>query len=174
SANSRHILTADEWTLLTKRLDEFAVMLKDIDMPMSYHPHIATVIESESDIDRMLEECPNLDLLFDGGHLAYAGADPLNIWRKYEAKINHIHLKDVRLKEIEDVRANNKSFLEGVLAGTFTVPGDGDIDYDAIMKKIQESDYQGWLVVEAEQNPDVAPADVYAEKALDYIKQQIG
>lgn len=172
-ANDRHILTADEWSLFTQRLEEFAKILHDNGMPMSYHPHIATVIESESDIDRMIQECPSVNLLFDGGHLAYAGADPLQMWQKYEAKINHIHLKDVRKAVIDDVRQNNKSFLDGVLAGTFTVPSDGDIAYDELLQSIQASDYQGWLVLEAEQNPDIAPADVYAKKALDYLNEQL-
>lgn len=172
-ANNRHILSNDEWTRFTKRLDDLAAMMKASGMPMSYHPHIGTVIESESDIDRMMAECPNLGLLYDAGHLAYAGADPLSMWNKYLSRINHIHLKDVRRSIIEDVRTNNKSFLQGVVAGTFTVPSDGDLDFDSILNAVQASAYQGWLVVEAEQNPDVAPADIYAKKALDYLTNKL-
>lgn len=173
-ANDRHIMNTDEWRLFTKRLNEFALMMKDNGIPLTYHGHMATVIESGQDIDRMMEECPDVDLLFDSGHLAYGGTDPLAMWHKYESRINHIHLKDIRRSVVDMVRNDNKSLLDGVIAGSFTVPSDGDLDYDPIMQAIEQSSYNGWLVVEAEQDPAKAPADVYAKKAYDYIHKMLG
>ena len=174
SVNDRHILSEDEWQVFIPHLNELALMMKDMGMPMTYHAHTATVIESEAEIDRILTECPDVNLLFDAGHLAYAGADPMAVWNKYEARINHIHLKDIRKNIAGETRNSNKSFLEGVIAGTFTVPSDGDLDFGTILAAIKESAYDGWLVVEAEQDPDKAPADVYAKKAYDYIHKLLG
>ena len=171
--SQRKRLTKDEWQLFLPRLRELTLMMQDIGMPPSYHAHMGTVVENEEDIERMLEGSPATPLLYDPGHLAYTGFDPVAAWNKYESVINHVHVKDIRRSVVEDVIKNDKSFLQGVVDGTFTVPGDGDLDYDAILAAITKSSYTGWLSVEAEQDPNKAPPDVYAKNARDYILERI-
>ena len=112
-----------------------------------------------------------VSLLFDSGHLAYCGEDYMTVLRKYIGRIKHVHLKDIRPDVIAEVKREKLSFLQGVRKGTFTVPGDGAIDFAPIFEVIGNSDYTGWLLVEAEQDPAVANPLEYAIKARKYIKQ---
>ncbi len=171
--SDKKIMTEEEWQRFTSRLDKLAALMKEINMPLTYHAHIGTVIETEEEIDRMMAECPNVNLLYDTGHLSYAGADPLEVLNRYINRINHIHLKDVRQEVIRKVRSENKSFLSGVMDGSFTVPSDGDIDFDSILRAVFASSYEGWFVVEAEQDPAKAPAKEYAQKAHNYLTSMI-
>ena len=167
--SARHVMTRDEWRTFLTRLEELARRTADLGLPLSFHAHMGTVIQSAEDIDRLMNETRHTNLLFDTGHLHYAGAQPLDIFRHYADRINHIHLKDIRQEAIDLVRREDRSFLEGVLNGTFTVPNDGDLDFAPILKVIDASDYQGWLVVEAEQDPDKAPPAPLALAARNYI-----
>ena len=111
-----------------------------------------------------------VSLLFDSGHLAYCGEDYMRVLRKYIGRIKHVHLKDVRPDVVAEVKRNHLSFLQGVRKGTFTVPGDGSIDFAPIFEVIAKSGYEGWLLVEAEQDPQIANPLEYAIKARKYIK----
>ncbi len=113
-------------------------------------------------------------LLFDLGHLSFAGIDPEPILRKYVKRVKHVHLKDIRKAKVEEARANNWSFLKGVREGVFTVPGDGDVNFEPLFKVLEESNYEGWVVVEAEQDPAKANPFEYAKKARAYIAEKTG
>ena len=137
---------------------------------------IRYVVQTEEEIDRFMDMVdPNyVHLLFDSGHLSFAGINPEKVMKKYVDRIRHIHLKDLRTKVVEEARAGKWSFLKGVRAGTFTVPGDGDVNFEPLFKILGEADYKGWVVVEAEQDPGVANPFEYALKARKYIAEKTG
>jgi len=112
---------------------------------------------------------PAVGLLLDTGHLAYAGGDPLAVMRRHVARINHVHCKDIRRAVLERMRGADSSFLDAVVEGVFTVPGDGAIDYAPLFAVLKEAGYQGWLVVEAEQDPAKAHPLTYARIGYNYL-----
>ena len=135
---------------------------------------MGTGVQTEAEIDRLMAETdPELVyLLFDTGHLVCSGEDYMRILKKYLPRIAHIHLKDVRMDMRNKVKAEDMSFLDGVRAGMFTVPGDGDIDFEPIFDVVNASDYDGWFIVEAEQDPAKANPLEYAIKARKYIREK--
>ena len=150
--------TAEQWKLLTEGLDKLGKVAKDMGMTMTYHHHMGTGVQTEAEIDRLMENT-NPDyvwLLYDTGHLVCSGEDYLGILKKYMSRIRHIHLKDVRLDVRQRVIDEKMSFLDGVRAGMFTVPGDGDVDFAPIFDYVNKSDFDGWYIVEAEQDPATA------------------
>jgi inosose dehydratase len=127
-------------------------------MPLSYHHHMAAAIETEPEIDAFMAATgAALPLLFDAGHLAFAGGDVLGVIDRHHARINHVHAKDLRLGVIAGLDRTRESFLDAVEKGAFTVPGDGDLDFAAIIGRLAAVGYEGWFVVEAEQDPRQAP-----------------
>lgn len=171
---ARHIMTEEEWARLMDGLDHLGeIALEWYGIHLTYHHHMGTVIQTEAEIDRMMRETnpEYVSLLFDSGHLAYCGENYMSVLRKYIGRIKHIHLKDVRPNVVAEVKRDHLSFLRGVRMGAFTVPGDGSIDFAPIFDVIANSDYEGWLLVEAEQDPAIANPLEYAIKARKYIKQ---
>jgi inosose dehydratase len=146
-----------------ERLDELAERMGERGMRLAYHHHMGTVIQTEEEIDELMAATsPAVGLLFDTGHLTFAGGDPLAVARQYVGRIQHVHCKDVRANVLARVLNADTSFLEAVLQGVFTVPGDGAIDYAPIFAVLREAGYAGWLVVEAEQDPAIADPATYA------------
>ena len=143
---------------------------------MTYHHHMGTVIQTEEEIDRFMDSVdPELVfLLFDSGHCSFAGISPVKILEKYIGRTKHIHLKDLRTDVVKRAKEEKWSFLKGVRNGTFTVPGDGDVDFEPIFDLIGSRGYEGYVVVEAEQDPAVANPLEYAMKARNYIKEKTG
>ena len=143
---------------------------------LTLHHHMGTVVQTEAEIDRMMENTdPALfSLLFDSGHLAYCGEDYMSVLKKYAKRIKHVHLKDIRPDVIAQVKAEHKSFLQGVRLGAFTIPGDGCIDFDPIFKVLEEADYEGYMLVEAEQDPAIANPLEYAIRARRFIAEKTG
>jgi inosose dehydratase len=132
-------------------------------MRLAYHHHMGTVVQSGEDVDRLMRETGDVvGLLLDTGHLSFAGDDPAEHARRHARRIVHVHCKDVRAGVLKDVRNRDTSFLDAVLAGVFTVPGDGAVDYDAVLAPLAAAGYRGWLVVEAEQDPAIAHPMTYA------------
>jgi inosose dehydratase len=164
-------LTEKEWESLVKGLHRAARLCQSFDMKLVYHFHAGTVVENADEIDRLMELTdPNLvHLLYDTGHALYGGYDPLELLHKYEDRIEYVHLKDIRLNVLEQVRKENLDFRSAVLRGMFTVPGDGCIDFVPIFEKLIQIQYDGWIIVEAEQDPAVAHPYKYAKMAKDYI-----
>ena len=168
--------TAEQWKLLTEGLDKLGKVAKDMGMTMTYHHHMGTGVQTEAEIDRLMENT-NPDyvwLLYDTGHLVCSGEDYLGILKKYMSRIRHIHLKDVRMDVRQRVIDEKMSFLDGVRAGMFTVPGDGDVDFEPIFDYVNKSDFDGWYIVEAEQDPAKANPLEYAQKARKYIRENAG
>lgn len=123
-------------------------------MPIAYHHHMAAPIESEEDLDLLMNHSGEaLPLLFDTGHLAFAGGDVLRAIDKHHRRISHVHTKDIRKPVIDALDRDKESFLDAVVKGAFTVPGDGSLDFEAIVKRLAHHGYEGWFVVEAEQDP---------------------
>ena len=130
---------------------------------MTYHHHMGTIIETQREIDLLMRHTGKaVGLLLDTGHLRFAGGDVAEVTRKHGRRINHVHCKDLRADLLKEVRQKDMSFLKGVLEGVFTVPGDGFIDFHAFARTLFDIGYEGWVVVEAEQDPAKAPAYEYA------------
>lgn len=160
-----------QWTEYGDRLTAFARHLLSRGIRLAYHHHMGAYVETPSDIERLLANSgEEVGLLFDSGHLAFAGGDPAAVLRQHVARVCHVHCKDVRTDVIRLARNRNWSFLESVLNGAFTVPGDGAIDFGALLAILHEHGYRGWLVVEAEQDPVIAPSYAYAEKGYRQLR----
>jgi inosose dehydratase len=152
------------------KLSELAKWMADQGMPLAYHHHMGSFIESEDDVNALMEgSTPEVKLLFDTGHLLFGGADVMRTLDRWADRVHHVHFKDIRPKVVQDIRQNNRSFLDAVIAGAFTVPGDGCIDFQAIADKLKAMDYHGWIVVEAEQDPAKAPPYEYSKLGYDHI-----
>lgn len=141
------------------RLTGFADWLAgEYGLRLAYHHHLMMVAETLPEITAIFDRTgPSVGLLLDTGHAAAGGFDYTALIDRFGECIAHIHLKDMRRAVMDRVRAEDLSFNDGVRAGMFTVPGDGCIDFAPIARFVQNSGYQGWLVVEAEQDPQIAP-----------------
>lgn len=174
--DDKYVMSDNEWELLCTGLNKLGKIANNIGISLTFHHHMGTVVQTASEIDRMMDNTdPALfSLLFDSGHLAYCGEDHMYVLKKHIKRIKHVHLKDIRPNVIEKVKAEKKSFLEGVRMGTFTVPGDGAIDFVPIFEVLAENGYEGYVLVEAEQDPAVANPFEYALKARKYIAEKAG
>ena len=145
-------------------------------MTLTCHHHMGTGVQTAEEIDAIMSliDPEKVFLLFDSGHLTFAGIDPVPVLEKYIDRIKHVHLKDVRLAIRDKARAEGWSFLQAVREGVFTVPGDGDVDFAPIFDILEKSGYEGWVVVEAEQDPAKANPFEYAKKARAYIAEKTG
>ncbi len=171
---SKPVLDDDGWKKLASGLDRLAELAAGEGMTLAYHHHMGTVVQDESEIDRLMRSTKKAGLLFDAGHLAFAGADPLKVISRYRDRVAHVHLKDVRSAVVEAARSEGLSFEAALMRGVFTVPGDGAIDFAGIFSVLAEADYEGWMVVEAEQDPKKAPPLEYARKGREYVRVEAG
>jgi inosose dehydratase len=182
--DAKPVYTDEMWDKVVSGFDAMAKLAKDRGMRLACHHHMGTGIQSMNEIERFMSEVSDeVWLLYDSGHIFYSesgygvgtfderkGHDAcLSLLEKYMDRIAHIHFKDVRPDVIRMVRDNKLSFLDGVRAGSFTVPGDGAINFAPIVREITASGYEGWIVVEAEQDPAKANPLRYAMKAKRYI-----
>ncbi|MEL7087120.1 MAG: myo-inosose-2 dehydratase [Planctomycetota bacterium] len=168
--NKRPTLSRDDMQAYGKKLTEVAKWSADQGMPMAYHHHMGSIVEAEADVDALMEGSGDaLHLCFDTGHLLFGGGDVMATMDRWGDRIHHVHYKDIRAEVVKDVRANDRSFLDAVIAGAFTVPGDGCIDFGAVSKALKSLDYDGWIVVEAEQDPAKAPPYEYSKQGFETI-----
>ncbi|MGJ0623955.1 myo-inosose-2 dehydratase [Xenorhabdus bovienii] len=159
----RPLFPVERWQEYGEKLTEFARYTQSQGVQIAYHHHMGTVIESAEDVDYLMEHTgEEVGLLLDTGHLTFAGDDPLAVAKRWCTRINHVHCKDIRPEVLKDVKNRKTSFLDAVLNGVFTVPGDGCVDYPAIFNVLKANHYDGWLVVEAEQDPTIAHPLTYA------------
>ena len=169
---------AQQWRTLTQGYTQLAQVAEDHGMRVCLHHHMGTGIQTPAEIDRFLDATPDsVSLLFDSGHIyASEGTQQAveEVLKKTLPRVAHIHLKDCRAQVIADVKADNRSFLAAVKGGIFTVPGDGVIDFKPLFAEIDRSDYRGWMVVEAEQDPALANPLEYAMKARAYLREHAG
>jgi inosose dehydratase len=149
-------LTEAEMKAYGAKMSDFASWVEAQGMPLVYHHHMAAVVETEPELDLFMANS-SISLLFDAGHMAFAGGDVLRCIDKHHARIRHVHTKDVRMDVINGLDRTRESFLDAVIKGAFTVPGDGSLDFGAIVKKLSSYGYEGWFVVEAEQDPKTSP-----------------
>jgi len=168
--SKRPVLSEADWALLIPRMEEFGRRLKARGLHLAYHHHMGTVIESQADVDRLMASTgKEVGLLLDTGHLTFAGGDPVKAAKQHAARVVHVHCKDIRASVMQDVKARDLPFLSAVLEGVFTVPGDGCVDYPAVLKPVAAAGYSGWLVVEAEQDPAKAHPLTYARMGHDNL-----
>jgi inosose dehydratase len=161
---TRRILSEDEIRPYGRRLTRFAEHCAEKGVPLAFHHHMATAIESERDLDLLMKHTGEaVGLLYDAGHMKFAGGDVLRVIDNHGKRIVHVHTKDVRGAVIDRLDRTSSSFLDAVLAGAFTVPGDGTLDFNAIVKRLAGVGYEGWFIVEAEQDPAKAPPAEYAK-----------
>ena len=176
TGNHRHIMDTAEWDTLCRGLNGLGRVARDRGFKLCYHHHMGTVVQTAQETDRLMEGTdPELVFLcYDTGHFTFAGEDPLAMLKKYAPRVGHVHLKDMRLPVVDQARKENWSFLQAVRQGAFTVPGDGNVDFDPVFELLASAGYEGWLLVEAEQDPAKADPLAYAMKARRYIREHTG
>ncbi len=156
--------TEAQWDTYAQRLDRFAQYTLAHGVRVAYHHHMGAYVETPADVENLMKRTSDaVGLLFDTGHITFAGGDPLATLEAYAPRICHVHCKDVRPEVVKLARNRDWSFLESVINGAFTVPGDGAVDFAAVIAGLKRHGYRGWLVVEAEQDPTVAPSFEYAQ-----------
>lgn len=161
-----------EWAALADGLNEAGKIAAEYGLKLTYHHHGGTVVESPEEIDRLMEitDPAYVHLLYDTGHAYYGGSDPLSLLRKHYDRIAYIHLKDVRQEVLDQARAAQDNFVGCIRRGVFTVPGDGCLDFAPIIGELVARGYDGWAMLEGEQDPALHPAYEYASKALQYLE----
>jgi inosose dehydratase len=160
-----------EWPRFGERLNALAAYVEGQGLKFAYHFHLGTVVERPEDLDRFVAHtAPNVGFVVDTGHAALGGIDAAALIRRHPGRVAHVHAKDVRRPVFARVQADGKSFLDGVMAGMFTAPGDGDLDFTSVMQALAEIGYAGWIVIEAEQDPKLADPRVYSRLGLKTLK----
>ena len=154
--SQKPVIDETEMAIYGRKVSDFAEYCEKQGMPLSYHHHMGAVVENETELDLLMKHS-SIPLLFDAGHMAFAGGDNLRVIDNHHKRITHVHTKDVRKNVMQAIDKTQQSFLDAVVRGVFTVPGDGDIDFDAIIRRLAGYDYKGWFVVEAEQDPKQNP-----------------
>jgi len=158
-------LSEDEIKVYARKMTTFGEWCAEQGMPLSYHHHMAAVIETEPELDMFMKHSgEGIPLLFDAGHMAFAGGDVMRVIDKHHKRITHVHTKDVRVDVIDKLDRTRESFLDAVVKGAFTVPGDGSLDFASIVGRLASYGYEGWFVVEAEQDPKINPPLAMAKK----------
>ena len=172
--STRPQMDNDEWKKFCLKISELAKYLEDQGMPMGYHHHMGTVIESQKDTERLLENThDSVKFTLDTGHMLFAQGDSKKLLKDYNERLIHVHCKDIRKKVLENSLKQDLSFRGAFLQGAFTVPGDGCIDYKPLFDILKEKKYSGWLVVEAEQDPKKANPLEYAIKGHKYLVETL-
>tara|TARA_B110000014_G_scaffold262005_1_gene255016 strand:- start:2544 stop:3473 length:930 start_codon:yes stop_codon:yes gene_type:complete len=169
--SSKPVCNEKNWGILTESLNHAGEICNEHGISMAFHHHMGTCVQNENELNRLLSDTdPELvNLCADTGHLYFAGIDPVIFFKENMRRIKHIHFKDLRHDIFNNINFDKTSFLNAVLKGVFTVPGDGCIDFNSISKVIIKSEYNGWVIVEAEQNPDIANPFEYARKSKQYL-----
>jgi inosose dehydratase len=169
--SKRPILPEDQWYEWTNKLSQLAKFTLSHGMKLAYHHHMGTIVQIEEEVDKLMAmTSSDLGLVFDTGHFIYAGADPLRVYEKHSDRVLHIHCKDVRGGILNDALESDSSFLNAVLSGVFTVPGDGNFNFPGLFKMVSDNAYSGWIVVEAEQDPAKAHPLTYVSMGYNNIE----
>ena len=175
-ADKKHVMNDSEWDKFCAGLNRLGKVATKYGFKLCYHHHMGTVVQTAAETDRMLERTSPeyVYLCYDTGHFTFAGEDPLAVLKKYVSRVGHVHLKDMRADVVSRVKPEGWSFLKSVREGAFTVPGDGCVDFDSVFKLLSEAHYEGWLLVEAEQDPAKANPLEYAIMARKFIREHTG
>ncbi|WP_053375246.1 myo-inosose-2 dehydratase [Paenibacillus sp. FJAT-27812] len=171
--NETEVIPLDEagWASLAEGLNAAGQIALEYGLKLTYHHHGGTAVESPEEIDKLmaLTDPKAVFLLFDSGHALYGGADPAALLRKHYDRVAYVHLKDVRVNRLEEAKASGVDFVTCIRNGVFTVPGDGNIDFRPILSELMDRKYDGWALLEGEQDPGEHPAREYAAKAIEYL-----
>ena len=172
----KHVMDDAEWDRLAKGLDALGRIADARGFKLCFHHHMGTVVQTAAETDRLMRmtDPGYVWLCYDTGHFTFAGEDPLAMLKKYADRVGHVHLKDMRADVVKQAAENGWSFLTSVRNGAFTVPGDGCVDFDPIFALLAGSGYEGWLLVEAEQDPAKANPLLYAQNARKFIREHTG
>ncbi|TGD42862.1 myo-inosose-2 dehydratase [Pseudotabrizicola sediminis] len=174
AVNDRPRLTDAEMEAFGTKLEAFAAYLASEGITLVYHHHMGTIVESPDEIDALMAATgPHTHLLFDAGHCAFGGGDPVAVLTRHAARVRHFHAKNIRPAVTSRVRSEGLSFLQGVLAGAFTVPGDqeGGVDFAPLLQILADVGYDGWIVIEAEQDPTQRNPLLYQTLGLATLKR---
>jgi inosose dehydratase len=165
-------LAAGEWGTYGRKLTELAERMADFGVGMAFHHHMGTIVETDAEVDAMMGATgPAFNLLYDCGHCLFSGGDPVALLKRHIRRVVHVHCKDVRKAVLDRARATDESFMQAVLDGVFTVPGDGFVDFPTLLTMLHDAGYQGWLVVEAEQDPAKAHPLTYARMGFENLSR---
>lgn len=166
-------IAADQWHLFGDRLSRLAAYVRERGFRFAYHYHLGTAVEKPADLDAFIAATDeDVGFVIDTGHAVLGGIDPVALIHAHPSRVKHVHTKDIRGAVHADIITGGRSFLDGVLAGMFTAPGDGQIDFGAVMQALKDIDYSGWIVIEAEQNPAIANPRAYSEIGLSTLKRE--
>lgn len=172
---SRPVLADFDVAAYGRRLTTLAEYCAEEGVALSFHHHMGAAVQTQQEIEQLMAHTGEaVHLLLDTGHLVFAGGDNGQVISRYGSRINHVHTKDIRPEILSDIDAETDSFLDAVLRGVFTVPGDGHIDYHDIMTRLYDTGYQGWVVVEAEQDPAIADPFEYAKMGYQTLLSALG
>lgn len=165
----------EEWVELCKGLNRLGEIAQSHQLTLVYHHHMGTGIQTLAEVDRLMEHTDpkRVSLLYDTGHIYVSDRETMPLLQKHIDRIAHVHFKDVRDQKLTECIAEQKSFLESFLHGMFTVPGDGDIDFVPVFEFLTANNYQGWIVIEAEQDPKIANPLEYAQIGRKYINHKL-
>ena len=174
--DAKYVMNDEEWQHFCEGLNKLGEAANRRGFKLCFHHHMGTVVQTADETDRMMQ---NTDpryvfLCYDTGHFTFAGEDPLTMLKKYADRVGHVHLKDMRREVVDRVKPEGWSFLKAVREGAFTVPGDGCVEFDPIFELLSKAGYEGWLLVEAEQDPAKANPFEYALKARKFIREHAG
>lgn len=168
--SQRPTLPDADWPTYGRQLTKLAELMAESGIALAYHHHMGTIVQTEAEVDRLMASTGDaVRLLLDTGHCVYAGGDPVAMARRHAPRIAHVHCKDVRRPVLDRVLAEDTSFLDAVVDGVFTVPGDGMIDFAPVLRVLAGAGYVGWLVVEAEQDPAKAHPLTYARLGFETL-----
>lgn len=172
----KYVMNEGEWTRLCEGLDRLGALAVSRGFRLCYHHHMGSVVQTAAETEYLMEHTTpgRVWLCYDTGHFTFAGEDPMAVLKKYADRVGHVHLKDMRLPVVKQARDEGWSFLQAVRNGAFTVPGDGGVQFDEVFRVLAASGYQGWLLVEAEQDPAKADPLEYAMKARTFIHEKTG
>ena len=170
------VFTDEQWRVIAEGYNQMGKMARENGLWFSVHHHMGTGIQTEEEIDRLMEltDPEYVFLVFCIGHVKCAGINPEELLKKHVKRVRHVHFKDVRADVREKAIKNGWSFMEAVRAGIFTIPGDGCVDYDPLIKILNDNDYEGCFMVEADQDPAKAPPFEYAKRARSFIREHAG
>lgn len=173
---NKPVFDDEQWKAMIEGLNQLGDIAHDEGMRLCYHHHMGTGVQTREEVDRLMSETDpsRVHLLLDTGHIYWSGDDPLALAQAHADRIKHVHLKDIRRPVMEESDRVGRTFLDAVKAGVFTVPGDGDIDFEPILRSLADTGFEGWLIVEAEQDAARAHPLTYARKGREYLREVTG
>ncbi len=174
--SGKAVFTNEEFKTMCEGMNKLGHIANEEGLKLAFHHHMGTGVQTIEETEKFLNETDpdKVHLLYDSGHFSFSGEDPVAALKKFVSRVGHVHLKDMRADVYAKMKAKDAPFMTAVREGVFTVPGDGDVDFPSIFKILEEHDYKGWMVVEAEQDPAKANPFAYAKMARKYIRENTG